>query len=79
MVDLRVVNDKLVDRAVRMVCDITGAQPEVARKKLEEAGRDVKVAVLMIEHDIDAATARHRLREAGGRLAAALTSRQPES
>ena len=74
MVDLRVVNDKLVDRAVRIVRQITGVDREVARRTLEAADRDVKTAVLMLERGVDAPTARAMLAGAGGRLADALCS-----
>jgi N-acetylmuramic acid 6-phosphate etherase len=73
MVDMRAANEKLVVRATRMVCEITGVGAATAREALERAGRDVKTAVVMIERGVDAADARRLLTAAHGRLAAALS------
>ena len=72
MVDMRASNDKLVARATRMVCDIAGVGAAVARTALDEAGRDVKTAVVMVVLHVDADTARTLLIRAEGKLAAAL-------
>lgn len=72
MVDLVATNQKLQARAIRMVQEITGATAEVAETALAGAGRHVKTAVVMIERDIDAGTARALLDTANGRLSAAL-------
>ncbi|GAA3512690.1 N-acetylmuramic acid 6-phosphate etherase [Actinocatenispora rupis] len=72
MVDLVATNQKLQARAIRMVQEITGATPEVAESALAGAGRHVKTAVVMIERDVDAGTARALLDTANGRLSAAL-------
>ena len=76
MVDMRVLNAKLAVRAARMVAEITGAEHQVAAEALRAADNHAKTAVLMIERDIDAATARALLSETDGRLAAALTHRR---
>jgi N-acetylmuramic acid 6-phosphate etherase len=65
-------NSKLVDRAARIVADITGTETSAAREVLEDAGRDVKTAVVMIERGVGADDARALLAVSGGRLAAAL-------
>ena len=72
MVDMCVLNSKLADRAVRMICEITGAEREAARSALKESGDRIKTAVVMIEHGVDAPTADARLESANGRLATAL-------
>ncbi|ETK37452.1 N-acetylmuramic acid 6-phosphate etherase [Microbispora sp. ATCC PTA-5024] len=72
MVDVVASNSKLVDRAARMVADITGAPAARAREVLEDAGRDVKTAVVMIERGVGADDARAVLAAHGNRLAAAL-------
>ncbi|GAB3218898.1 N-acetylmuramic acid 6-phosphate etherase [Glycomyces halotolerans] len=74
MVDMRVLNSKLSDRAVRMICEITGADRGSAERALEAAGNRIKTAVVMIEHDVDARTAESRLDHAGGRLSEALAA-----
>ena len=72
MVDLRANNEKLRDRAARIVSDITGASGVRARAVLEASGWETKVAVLMLMGDIDVHDARARLDRARGRLRAAL-------
>lgn len=47
MVDLRPTNDKLVDRAARILSEVTGLESVAAHARLEEAGKDLKVALVM--------------------------------
>jgi N-acetylmuramic acid 6-phosphate etherase len=77
MVDLRVLNHKLLHRATRMVAELTDADSDTARRALDAAGRHVKTAVLMIERGLDAPAARALLATHRGRLAAALTATNP--
>jgi N-acetylmuramic acid 6-phosphate etherase len=77
MVDVRVLNHKLLHRATRMVAELTDADLDTARQALDAAGRHVKTAVLMIERGLDAPTARALLDAHRGRLAAALTAANP--
>ncbi|MEV4456205.1 N-acetylmuramic acid 6-phosphate etherase [Microbispora sp. NPDC049633] len=72
MVDVVASNSKLVDRAARIVSDITGTQVPDAREVLENAGRDVKTAVVMIERGVGADDARALLAAHGNRLGPAL-------
>ncbi|GAA4195734.1 N-acetylmuramic acid 6-phosphate etherase [Streptosporangium oxazolinicum] len=72
MIEVSAMNSKLADRAARMVSDITGAALSAARSALEAAGWHVKVAVLMIEHGLDAGGARVLLERHGDHLDAAL-------
>ncbi|MGJ6966650.1 N-acetylmuramic acid 6-phosphate etherase [Streptosporangium sp. G11] len=72
MIEVSAMNSKLADRAARMVSDITGAALSAARSALEAAGWHVKVAVLMIEHGLDAGGARGLLERHGDHLEAAL-------
>lgn len=72
MVNMRPVNEKLRRRAVRIVCDLTGAGPAEAAEWLEEADCRIPVAVLMGRLDLDAAAAAQRLEESGGNLREAL-------
>lgn len=74
MVDMRVLNEKLAVRAATMVSEITGAETQVAREALQQAGNHTKTAVLMIERSLDAEAARTLLASVDGRLAAALTA-----
>lgn len=74
MVDMRVLNTKLADRAVRMIGEITGADRPAAQAALEAAGNRVKTAVVMIELGLDASAADGLLETSGGRLAGALAA-----
>lgn len=66
MVDLRATNDKLRDRAERLVMATTGLERDAARALLIEADGHVKLAVVMYKLDLGAAQALARLDAAGG-------------
>ena len=72
MVDLQITNGKLKDRAIRIVEKATGASRTIAEKALSDSGHEVKVAILMLLLDIDAASARERLRASQNRVREAL-------
>jgi N-acetylmuramic acid 6-phosphate etherase len=72
MVDMKVANQKLAARAVRMIREITGAGPEEAEAALAASGNRVKTAVVMLELGVDAGAAEARLALADGRLSGAL-------
>lgn len=84
MVDLRVTNAKLRERATRIVAEIAGTGRDEARKALELSDWRPKVAAAMIVGRTDRATAtqvidrhRGRLRPALDELAGSSTKRQP--
>ena len=62
MVDVRVTNEKLRDRATRIVEQVTGAPHEDAARALAQAGDDAKLAIVMLRGQIGAEEARERLR-----------------
>lgn len=68
MVDLRATNDKLRDRAARIVTTLTGLDRAAALRAVEDAGGSVKIAVAMVRLGIDRPAAERRLTEARGRL-----------
>lgn len=72
MVDLRATNDKLRDRAARIVSDITGADRDEAFILLDRADGHAKVAAVMGVLGVEAADARRRLDESGGSLRAVI-------
>ncbi len=76
MIEVSASNTKLVNRAARIVGDITGADLSVARRALEDAGHEVKTAVIMVERRLDADEARLLLAAYGDRLDLALASRR---
>jgi N-acetylmuramic acid 6-phosphate etherase len=78
MIEVSAMNSKLADRAARMVGDITGAGPSAARPALEAAGWNVKIAVLMIGHGLDADDARALLKSHGDNLEAALEAEKAQ-
>lgn len=72
MVDVRATNDKLRDRAARIVATLTGLTRAECFALLDRAGGEVKTAVVMHRLGADGAGARARLDACGGRLGAAL-------
>ncbi len=74
MVDLRCGSAKLRDRAERIVCCLVSVDPMEARQLLEEAGGDVKVAVLKGRLSVSTETARAALQAANGDLRSALSA-----
>ena len=73
MVDLQITNGKLKDRAIRIIEKATGASRALAEKALSESGHEVKVAILMLLLNIDAESARERLRASQNRVREALS------
>ncbi len=73
MIEMSAMNSKLAGRAVRMVSDIAGVGREAAARALDAAGGQAKVAVLMIQHRLDAEQARALLHSHGERLSDALS------
>lgn len=74
MVDVKATNEKLNDRACRIVMEATGAVRTQAEEMLAQTGFEVKPAILMILADITAAQAQQRLQQHQGYLRAALTN-----
>lgn len=66
MVDLAMTNKKLVERAKRIVMDITGVDYDEATRVLDLTGGHVKTAIVMILAKVDAGTAKERLQKADG-------------
>ncbi len=72
MVDVRANNDKLRDRAVRIVTAATGADRSSAERALAETNGRAKSAIVMLLLDVSAAEADGRLARAGGWVRRAL-------
>lgn len=68
MVDVQVKNDKLLDRARRIVSEIGRVESARAAALLDAAHNEVKTAIVMARRDVDADTARALLVAAGGVL-----------
>jgi N-acetylmuramic acid 6-phosphate etherase len=72
MVDVQPTNEKLHDRAIRIVDAITGVGRTEAQRLLEASGWTVKTAVVMGLAGVDAAEAIRRLEVSGGRVRQAI-------
>ena len=72
MVNVQPKNEKLIDRAERIIVDATGANRAKAAELLEASGRKVKVAILMGRLSLGRAEAEMQLGRVGGRVAEAL-------
>ena len=72
MVEMRLSNAKLHDRAEKMVAELTGATVETARETLAKSGNRISLAVVMLEKQLSAPEAEKRLTAAGGNLREAL-------
>lgn len=77
MVDVRATNAKLRDRAARIVATLNGLDRAAAFRLLDDAGGEVKTAILMRRFDIDADEARRRLANANGRIGRLLDPETP--
>jgi N-acetylmuramic acid 6-phosphate etherase len=72
MVDVSVTNAKLRDRAIRILCDLTGLDRPAAADLLDQSGQRVKLALLMYWRNLDAVAAETLLKQHDGNLRQAL-------
>lgn len=72
MVHVQPSNEKLVHRARTMISQVTGVDMEAAAKLLDDAGRDVSVAIIMHETELDREKAAALLEQASGRVSQAI-------
>ena len=68
MVDVKVTNRKLEERACRLVCQLTGVDESAARQLLSQSGHEVKTAVVMARLGVDFEEARRLLDSYDGQL-----------
>ena len=74
MIDLMPTNEKLKDRAIRIVSELAGVQASVALQTLLECEWKVKVAILMLRGKLSQDAAKELLRKNHGVLRRALGS-----
>ena len=74
MVDVRATNEKLVERAKRIVCEATGVEREEAENVLKETDFDVKLSIFMILSELNKDEAKKILDSSKGYIAEALKS-----
>lgn len=72
MVNVQPTNDKLRDRAHRIIADAAGVDASRAAELLEASGKNVRVAILMAKKGLGRDEAAALLERSGGRLAEAL-------
>ena len=72
MVDVKATNEKLVERAKRIVCEATGVERGQAEKTLKEANFDVKLAIFMILSGLNINDAKEKLSKNKGYIAKAM-------
>ena len=68
MVDLMAVNDKLIDRGIRIIQNLTGLDYESSNLYLNRSNGLVKAAIVMIKNNCEIKDAEDLLQEAGGSL-----------
>ena len=68
MVDLKPVNNKLVQRSIRLIKNLTGCSEENACKVFEASGRQPKVAIVMVLLGLDMEQARLLLEKTNGHI-----------
>jgi len=72
MVNVHPNNEKLVDRATRILQEIAGIDQAAAMKSLKNAGMSVPVALVMLKANLKLAQARRRLKAHGGNVRQAI-------
>ena len=70
MVGVRPTNQKLVERACGIIATVTGTDRATAARALRAAGRDAKLAIVMLRTGLDRRAAAQRLARHGGNLCA---------
>lgn len=72
MVDMKPLNEKLMDRSVRLVVEATGVPNDVAYEQLKKCSFHVKTAIVMIMRNCSFEEARLLLEQTGGYVSAAI-------
>lgn len=76
MVDVKVSNHKLKERAITIIQHVTNASYEQAVKTLEAADLEVKTAIVMLQTNTDKKTAKNLLNKANGHIDKAISHHQ---
>src|SRR5882724_3224742 len=72
MIDMMLTNEKLAERAVRILREASGASVSAAEQALRAAGHDMSVALVMLKLGMGAAEARKKLKVLRGDLRKAM-------
>jgi N-acetylmuramic acid 6-phosphate etherase len=73
MVNVWTKNEKLIQRAIRIVAEATGADRESAGRALKESGNRTPVAVVMLGANVNRAKAMQALKQSKGHVRQAIT------
>jgi len=76
MIDMMLTNEKLAGRALRILAEASGKSVSTAKHALRAAGRDMRVALVMLKGEADAREAKRRLARAKGNLRLALQEKE---
>jgi N-acetylmuramic acid 6-phosphate etherase len=72
MIDMMLTNEKVADRALRILAEASGKNVSAAKHALRAAGHDMRVALVMLKRGVKVGEAKKRLRVASGDLRKAL-------
>jgi N-acetylmuramic acid 6-phosphate etherase len=72
MIDMMLTNEKLAERALRMLAEASGKRVSAAGDALRAAGHDMRVALVMLKMGVGVGEARKRLARARGDLRVAV-------
>ena len=78
MVDVQATNQKLVNRAIRIVCTSTGVSEQEAEEALKRCGFSCKTAIVMLLLNVEAPEAERLLAASDGRIARAIENGREE-
>jgi len=72
MIDMMLTNEKLEDRALRILAAASGKSVSAAEQALRAAGHDLRVGLMMLKRGVEAREAKRLIAQAGGNLRGAL-------
>lgn len=72
MIDVKASNQKVSDRIVRILADASGKSLSASEHGLRQAGHNMRIALVMLKHGLDAGAAKKKLAAARGDLHEAL-------
>ena len=72
MIDMMLTNEKLAERALRILAEASGKRVSEAEHALRAAGHDMRVALVMLKLRVGAAEARKKLKSGRGELRKAI-------
>jgi N-acetylmuramic acid 6-phosphate etherase len=72
MIDMMLTNEKLAERALRILAEASGKRVSASEHALRAAGHDMRVALVMLKMGVGAVEARKKLKSARGELRKAI-------